>query len=395
MTDPVQPDSTDAMARFMEQAAGERKSVAISGGGTRSGLGRPIHTDYALNTGGLTGVTLYEPAELVLSARAGTPVADVEKLLADNNQMLPFEPMDHRTIYGTNGTPSMGALAACNISGPRRIQTGAARDSLIGVQAINGKGEQISSGGRVMKNVTGYDLVKLLAGSHGTLAILTDVTFKLLPRPETEQTLVLHGLSVEDAVAALCEAMGTPFEVSGAAHIPGTDPRTLLRVEGFAPSVVYRLNGLTEELSARGGEMERLSEDASRQTWSEIRDVKPLLVHPAASLWRVSLKPTETPDFLRALNTSEASVRTLLDWSGGLAWLAFDTDLPDGGASLVRGALEGLDGHATLTLASEDIRQNNAVFQPLASPLMQISRSLKNAFDPHGLLNPGRMYEGL
>ena len=233
MTSVLSPTDETELATIVADAAAGQSPLAVVGGGTRTGLGRPVQAAATLTTARLTGVTLYQPSEMVLSARAGTPLAEIEALLAANGQRLAFEPPDYRPVYGTAGEPTLGAVAAANLSGPRRIQAGAARDGLIGLRAVTGRGEAITSGGRVMKNVTGYDLVKFLAGSYGTLAVLTEVTFKVLPSPETEATLVLGGLDDSTAIAALAAALGSPYSVTGAAHLPiaGSETTRTLRTD--------------------------------------------------------------------------------------------------------------------------------------------------------------------
>src|SRR6476659_4171725 len=234
----------------------------------------------------LAGVTLYEPAELVLSARAGTPLAEIEKLLADNNQQLGFEPMDYGPLLGGEaGAGSIGGVIAANLSGPRRVKAGAARDHFLGVIAVTGRAETIKSGGRVVKNVTGYDLCKLFAGSFGTLGAMTDVTVKVLPAPETEATVLVAGLDDAAACAAMAAAMGSPCDASGAAHLPdhvasyfdglpGAEASTVLRVEGFAPSVKHRREALAA-LMQSFGPAATLDERDSRALWRSVRDVKP------------------------------------------------------------------------------------------------------------------------
>ena len=229
---------------IVKEAAATGKPLAIRGANTKAAMGRPMDVDAGLSSTAMAGITLYEPAELVIAAKSGTPVSEVVRVLAEKGQELPFEPMDYRPLLGTRGEPTIGAVAAMNISGPRRIMAGAARDSLIGIRAVNGRGEVVKSGGRVMKNVTGLDLVKLLAGSWGTLGFMTEVTFKVLPKTERMATLLWRGLNDRQAIDALSSAFGSPFDVTGAAHLPGADvqsARTLVRLEGFSVSVDYRL----------------------------------------------------------------------------------------------------------------------------------------------------------
>ncbi|MCR4281891.1 MAG: glycolate oxidase subunit GlcE [Bauldia sp.] len=389
----LSPGDEPVLAAAVADAASRKTPLAIVGGGTRTGLGRPMQTAATLSTANLTGVTLYEPSELVLSARAGTPLAEVESLLASNRQRLAFEPPSHHQLYGIAGESTIGAVAAANLSGPRRIQSGAARDSLIGVRAVTGRGDIVKSGGRVMKNVTGYDLVKFLAGSYGTLAVLSEVTFKVLPLPETETTLVIDGLSDVRAVSALSAALGSPFSVSGAAHVPGRVARTCVRIEGFAASVDSRADRLVSLLSAYGP-VERLDPAASADLWRSIRDLDALAKPADRPLWRVSVRPGDGPVIAAATRVSmDADI--LYDWGGGLVWIAGGGDRPDAGASVIRAAVASVGGHATLVRAPDDVRLAVDVFQPLPAPLMDLTRKLKASFDPAGILNPGRMYAGV
>jgi glycolate oxidase FAD binding subunit len=395
MPDVLSPRDEKEIADLVVGANRSKEPLAIVGGGTRAGLGRPTQTAATLTTARIAGVTLYQPAELVLSARAGTPLAEIDKLLAAKGQRLPFEPMDHRSLLGTSSEPTIGGIIAANVSGPRRIQAGAARDSLIGLRAVTGKGDIVKSGGRVMKNVTGYDLVKLLAGSYGTLAVLSEVTLKVLPAPETESTLIFSDLGDEAAVAALSAALGSPFSVTGAAHRPafGREPaRTFVRVEGFYASVVDRSARLAAEL-AGFGPAERLDGGSSAQLWRTIRDVELLGSSPKVPIWRISVRPSDGPEVVQAVRR-DFDCRVLYDWGGGLVWLA-GGEGEDAGAAVVRAAVAAVGGHATLVRAPRDVRAAVAVFQPLDPPLMALTRQLKQAFDPVGVLNPGRMYEGL
>ncbi len=291
----MQPLTEAELADAIRDAGGP---LVVRGGGTRP-VGRPV-TGAVLSAAGISGIRLYEPGALTLVAAAGTPLAEVEAVLAGGGQRLPFEPMDHRALLGTAGEPTIGGMVAANVSGPRRVQAGACRDSLIGVRFVDGAGTVIKNGGRVMKNVTGLDLVKLMAGSWGTLGVLSEVAFKLLPRPETEATLVFHGLEAGRAVAAMAAGLGSPFEVTGAAHLP--DARTALRLEGFAPSVAYRLGALAGHLAAFGTPA-RLEAGESRALWSGVRDVAGLLTGPG-DVWRLSVKPSDAP----ALATSAGAL---------------------------------------------------------------------------------------
>jgi len=387
------PSDEAELAAAVADAVAARTPLAVVGGGTHAGYGRPMQTAQTLSTTALSGVTLYEPAELVLSAKAGTPLAEIAALLAQNRQRLAFEPPDLRRFYGAEGEPTVGALAAVNLAGPRRIQVGAVRDSLIGVRAATGRGEIVKSGGRVMKNVTGYDLVKFLAGSFGTLGVFSEVTFKVLPEPETEATLVIAGLDDERAVAALSAALGSPFSVTGAAHIPGAPARTLIRLEGFDASVADRAQRLAK-LLAPFGAAEILSADASASVWVSVRDLDAIGAPAGAPVWRVSVKPTAGPAVVVAASAA-FDAHILYDWGGGLVWIA-GGEGPDAGAAVIRAAIHANGGgHATLVRAPDSIRLSVDVFEPPSEPILTLTRKLKQSFDPAGILNPGRMYAGI
>lgn len=387
------PHTEEAAATMVRDLLMRKVPFALRGNGTRQGLGRPAQAGETLSLEKLAGVTLHEPAEMVISALAGTPLRVVEETLATKGQMLPFEPMDHRAIYGTAGEPTIGGVVAANVSGPRRVVVGACRDHLIGVRFINGRGEIIRSGGRVMKNVTGLDLVKLQAGAHGTLGVLTEVTFKVLPRPEATATMLFEGLSEADAVAAMSAALGSPFEITGAAHIPagmdGAKARTVLRFENFVASIDYRFPALAEKLK-RFGRPARIDGAESEKLWLAIRDCTLLAEPRETALWRLSVKPSDAPGLVAALRKALAGARFFLDWGGGLIWLATPAT-GDAGADAIRSALGGR-GHATLVRAPDAIRAMVPVFEPEPAPVVALSGRIKASLDPDRLINPGRMH---
>ena len=375
----LQPASEAELAEAIRATAA---ALRIVGGGTRP-VGRPV-TGTALSMRGLSGIRLYEPGALTLVAGAGTPLSEVEAALSAAGQRLPFEPMDHRGLFaasnaaitGGTGAPTIGGVVAANASGPRRVQLGACRDSLIGVRLIDGTGQILRNGGRVMKNVTGYDLVKLMAGSWGTLGVLTEVAFKVLPAPESATTLVLEGLAPEAAVAAMAAALGSPFEVNGAAHLP--DGRTVLRLEGFAASVAYRAGALATHLG-RFGAAGRIEGEESAALWRNVRDVAAF--HAAAGdVWRVSTRPSDAPGL-----AARAGGTALYDWGGGLLWLL----LPEG--TDLRAVLGPFAGHATLIRAGAATRTAIVPFAPEPTPVAALTAGLRRRFDPHGLFNPGLM----
>ncbi|SFU00355.1 glycolate oxidase subunit GlcE [Mesorhizobium sp. YR577] len=390
---------TEALAA-VEWALANESPLEIIGHGSKRGLGRPLQTEHTLDVSNLTGVTLYEPEELVLSARAGTPLAEIEKLLADHGQELAFEPMDYGPLLGQPaGRGTIGGVLAANLAGPRRLKAGAARDHILGINAVSGRGEAFKSGGRVVKNVTGYDLSKAMAGSWGTLAVLTDVTFKVLPAAETEVTLAIRGLFDDGANAAMALALGSSEEVSSAAHVPENlagsiasgalkgASATLLRVEGFGPSVAFRTGKLIDLLK-NAGPIDEISGDASKAIWRDIRDCTPFADGTERPVWRVSMAPAQAHAMVMALRMEEAT-DAIYDWQGGLVWLRLQAD-PE--ADLLRRLVRKFGGgHATLVRANHSLRASLAVFEPQPQALAGLSARLKEQFDPKGILNPGRM----
>lgn len=383
MGDVLSPAGEGELAQAVARAAAARTPLEIRGGGTRAGLGRPVQAGKYLSTAGLSGISLYEPGALTLVAKAGTPVAEVEAALAAEGQMLPFEPMDHRALLGSDGAPTIGGVVACGVSGPRRIAAGACRDAILGLRFVNGRGEVVRSGGRVMKNVTGLDLPKLLCGSYGTLGVITEIAFKVLPRPEAEATLLRRGLDPAAAVMALGLALTSPYGVTGAAHSAG---QTLVRVEGLEGSVAHRTDRLGALLGAGWDVVESTDSTA---LWRDVRDVAPF-AGGGEAVWRVSVRPSDGPGLSTRLHDAGLAHEALFDWGGGLVWLRV-AETGDAGAEAIRAAVAALGGHATLVRAGAGTRAAVAVFHPEPAPLARISAGLRAKFDPAGVLNPGRM----
>ncbi|MBM3570203.1 MAG: glycolate oxidase subunit GlcE [Alphaproteobacteria bacterium] len=370
--------------------ADDQGRFELLAGGTKRDYGRPVAGATPLSLARFSGIRAYEPEELVLTCGAATPLAEIEALLATKSQMLAFEPPDWRALWGASGRQTLGGVLACNLGGPRRIKAGAARDHLLGFRAVSGHAQAFKAGGRVVKNVTGYDLCKIMCGSFGTLAALTEVTVKVLPAPETARTLAVEGLDDGAAIALLARAAGSPLDVSGLAHLPRgiADVRALtaLRLEGTTASVAARLESL-ERLAEPHGALARLDHAASQALWRKIGDAEFLCRH-VGPLWRVSIAPSHGPRYVAALKI--AGARHYYDWSGGLVWLALPP-APGAHAAMVRGALAPLGGHATLIRAEAAIRTKVPVFEPEAPGLAALARRLKDSFDPERKLNPGRM----
>jgi glycolate oxidase FAD binding subunit len=393
--------SADVLAA-VQWAAAEEAPLEIVGHGSKRAIGRPQQAEHTLDLSKLTGVTLYEPAELVLSAKAGTPLAEIEKLLADNGQRFDFEPMDYGPLLGqAPGRGTIGGVLAANLAGPRRLKAGAARDHILGIHAVSGRGEAFKSGGRVVKNVTGYDLCKLMAGSWGTLGVMTDVTIKTLPRAETEASILLTGLDDRRATQAMADAMGSSCDVSGAAHLPAaivgqipqlaaTRPVTILRLEGVTPSVAHRSRVLAELLKAYGSAA-NCGPGVSRVLWRSIRDVLPL-AGDDRPVWRVSTAPMQGAAV--AARAAAAGAAYFFDWAGGLIWIAMPPS-DDAGTAVIRPAVAAAGGHATLIRAPAAVRAAVAVFDPQDAGVAALAQRVKDSFDPKGILNPGRMWAGV
>ena len=399
----MRPVDEREFSRLLAEATATSTPVALAGAGTKASVGRPMNATTHLSTRALRGITLYEPNEMVMSARAGTSLAQIEDALSARRQMLAFEPIGLGGLGGGEATDAtIGGIFATNLSGARRIRVGAARDHLLGVRAVSARGEVFKSGGRVMKNVTGLDLCRGLAGSWGTLAVMCEVTFKVQPMPEETATLILLGLPDAIAVEVLCEAMTTPYEVSGAVHLqPSVVARlwhdglraqaqavTALRLENFAKSVAYRKARLKEHLKAYG-DIHDLDTENSHAFWGELRQLS-VLQDSDAPVWRISTAPTEGPKVVAAIS-AYMRCRALYDWSGGLVW-AEVLPTTDAGAADIRRVMATHGGHATLIRAEPQVRAAVEVFQPLEAGLERLSRRLKATFDPAGILNPGRMY---
>ena len=386
MAGTIKPRSSAELRQVVEWALNDGVTLDLRGSGAKLMLGKPMQCDQVLDLSGIAGVVDYAPEELVVTLRAGTPLKEVEALLAQRNQMLAFEPPDLGPLLGcAAGEGTLVGAVMGNLAGPRRLSAGAARDHLLGFSGVNGRAESFKSGGKVMKNVTGYDLSKIVAGSWGTLAVLDEVSVKVLPAPDQTRTLILNGLDDEAAVKAMCAAMGSPHEVSGAAHVAG---RTALRLEGVAPSVEARLKGLRELLA--GAEMQELGTLESRAFWREVRDVAPLKAGAGDVVWKISCPPTQGPAIVARIRAQRPAAEAFYDWSGGLVWLALPASA-DADHTLVRGAIGPTGGHSTLIRAPEAVRASVPVFQPQSPALAALAARVKESFDPKGLFNPGRM----
>jgi glycolate oxidase FAD binding subunit len=396
--------------QVVRAAIASEQPLEIIGHGSKRLIGQPMATNAVLDLSALNAVISYEPNELIITVQAGAPLADVKSLIDSKNQQFAFEPIDTAPLLGTPNQATIGGMIGAGLAGPRRIKAGGARDHLLGAHGVSGFGDSFKTGGRVVKNVTGYDLCKLLAGSWGTLAVMTEVTLKVMPRPESERTLVLRGLDHVAANRAMTAALGSPFDVSGAAHVPNSAFRgagsglgdlgyqrgavTLLRLEGILASATHRAAAVGKALSPFGT-VEILEDAASAAVWSSIRDVEPFAANGALGAWPVwrIVCPPASGGALGERLSQESGGDVIYDWGGGLIWAALPPK-PDAQAALVRQRVNAAGGHATLVRASDEIRRNVDVFHPQPGGLAALSERVRQSFDPKSILNRGRLTRG-
>jgi len=399
-------DAAD-VEQVVRSAIASEQPLEIIGHGSKRQIGQPMATNALLDLSALNAVTSYEPNELIVTVQAGAPMADVLSLIDSKSQQFAFEPMNTAALLGTPDIGTVGGMIGAGLAGPRRIRAGGARDHLLGAHAVSGFGDSFKAGGKVVKNVTGYDLCKLLAGSWGTLAVMTEVTLKVMPRPESERTLLLRGLDNVAANRAMTAALGSPFDVSGAAHLPnpalsasaaglaslGSQQQavTLLRLEGITASVVHRAVALGKAL-AQFGTVETLDDAASAAIWVSVRDVEPFAANGtlgARPVWRIVCPPASGGTLGQQLSRDTGG-EVIYDWGGGLIWLALPPK-PDAQASLVRQRVNASGGHAMLLRAPEEMRRNVDVFHPQQTGLAALGERVRHSFDPKRILNRGRM----
>jgi glycolate oxidase FAD binding subunit len=396
--------------QVVRSALADEQPLEIIGHGSKRLIGQPMATNALLDLSALNAVTAYEPNELIVTVQAGAPLADVQSLIDSKNQQFAFEPINTSQLLGTPDIGTVGGMIGAGLAGPRRIKAGGARDHLLGAQAVSGFGDSFKAGGKVVKNVTGYDLCKLLTGSWGTLAVMTEVTLKVMPRPESERTLVLRRLDDVTANRAMTAALGSPFDVSGAAHLPSSAFRaaaggladlgsaqrsvTLLRLEGITASAVHRAAALARVLAPFGA-AEILQDAGSAEIWSSVRDVQPFAADGALGAWPVwrIICPPASGGALGLALARDTGGEVFYDWGGGLIWAALPAK-PDAQAAVVRARVNAVGGHATLLRASEHVRANVDVFHPQQAGLAALGERVRHSFDPKNILNRGRLTRG-
>ncbi|MEQ8390614.1 MAG: glycolate oxidase subunit GlcE [Thalassospira sp.] len=406
MADILSPSTPEQLREAVGWALGAKTPLEVIGSGTKRAFGHAVKTNAVLDCSKLSGILFYEPEELVISARAGTPLADIKAALAEKNQQFHFEPGNFPGLLSEKAVSdagTIGGLVACNLAGPRRIKVGAARDHLLGFEAVSGRAEDFKSGGRVMKNVTGFDFSKLMSGSFGTLGVMHTVTLKVMPCDETSATVIATCNDPQSACKAMTLAMRSENEVSAAAWISPSDVNALdipmaselgsglvvLRVEGPKPSVAWRAEALCKALGPFG-ETHELSHAYSQRLWQFVADVKPFAgsAEKAGLLWRVSVPPAIGGDVCVSLVDATGG-RVMMDWAGGLIWLQVSgTDAMDG---VIREIARNAGGQADLVRAPEIVRETVSAFQAESPALAKINAKIRSNFDPEGILNPGRL----
>ena len=379
------PDSLAELIDRVTDAARTCTRLDIRGGGSKAQIGAPVNDVAILDMSGFADVIDYDPEELVLTIGAGTPLAVIEALLANESQMLAFEPFDFGPIFGRPpGASTIGGVVAAGMAGSRRVSSGSVRDHLLGIEAVSGRGERFVAGAKVVKNVTGYDLPKLMCGSWGRLVALTQVTFKVLPKGRTRATRMLEGLDARQAAAVMARALGSQSEASAAAHLPtplrGGTSLTALRVEGFGPSVAARC-GMLEKILCGFGAVHTPSQAQADAFWADLRTLAPLA--DGRPLWRINVPPSAGPVVVETL--APLGARWLFDWAGGLIWLTFDGD-----AAMARATAEAAGGHAMLVRGPDALRARVPALHPPAPGVAALEERVRRAFDPCAVFETGR-----
>jgi len=377
MADAIRPDGADALAAIVAEAAHDGTRLLLRGGGSKDAVGAPTKEARIVDMRGFSGVVDYDPPELVLTVKAGTPLAEVQALVAERGQMLAFDPFDHGAILGgAIGEATIGGIVSAGVAGPTRVSRGAARDHLLGFEGVSGRGERFVAGAKVVKNVTGYDLSKLITGSWGRLAAITELTLKVLPAPRMRLTLGIAGLDPTAAVATMARMMGSAAEISATAHLPNWNgaPLTAIRLDGF-PSSVEARGAIVGVLMER---VAPLADEEAEALWHAVTVAAPL---PAdVPLWRIIAPAARMPALIASLDGD-----WMMDWAGGLLWLASTND-----PQAIRAAATQAGGHAMLVRADAAMRAVVPALHPQPAPLAALEERVRRAFDPAGVFETGR-----
>jgi glycolate oxidase FAD binding subunit len=387
------PANVAGVVDVITDANAAARSLEIFGGGTKRSFGDHVRADALLDMSGLTGIEMYEPEELVIKVRAGTPMSLLRSALAEHKQNFAFEPPDYAALFGNaDAIDTIGGIVACNLSGPRRVLGGAARDSVLGIEGVNGRGEAFHSGGRTVKNVTGFDIPRLMTGSFGVLAALTSITLKVHPAAQYESTLVASELDDSVALRTMSELLQLPFEISAAAHLGGerspasvTASMTAIRIEGFRESVMAREAEIEKRLRAYTG-VRKLGTDESRHFWASLKDLSAFTGDNDACIWRLSLPCGQAASVAKSLGGP-----AIYDWGGSRVFVQSRAENMQSQADALRKRIAAAGGSASLLRATPDVRSQAGTFQPRHGALREVGERLRRAFDPNGVLNPGKL----
>ncbi|CAB3803936.1 glycolate oxidase subunit GlcE [Pararobbsia alpina] len=383
------PTNVAEVVDVIMDANAAARSLEIFGGGTKRSFGDHVFADALLDMSGLAGIEMYEPEELVIKVRAGTPMSLLRSALRKHNQHFAFEPPDYAALFGNvDAIDTIGGIVACNLSGPRRVLAGAARDSVLGIEGVNGRGEAFHSGGRTVKNVTGFDIPRLMTGSFGVLAALTSITLKIHPAPQYESTLVVSELDDSVALRTMSDLLQLPFEISAAAHLGGERSSasvTAIRIEGFRESVMARETEIEKRLQAYTG-VKKLGTDESRHFWASLKDLSAFTVDDDACIWRLSLPCDQAASVAKSLGGP-----AIYDWGGSQVFVQSRAESMLSQADALRKRIAEAGGSASLLRATLDVRRQVGTFQPRHGALQEVGERLRRAFDPNGVLNPGKL----
>jgi len=400
----LRPTSEEDIANIVKHCYKKNIPLEISGLGSKKKIGRNFQSQKTLELSDYSGIIKYEPEELYIKVKSGTPIKEIKNELDKKNQQLAFEPTDFGSVFeGTNNEGSIGGVLSCNFSGPRRFKVGSARDHILGFKGVNGKGEIIKSGGTVVKNVTGYDLCKLITGSFGTLSIFTEISVKVLPKADLTKTLVIENPHLKKGLEYLNTALGSSTDPSGGVFYPDyfrshfifndlttEGPITAIRIEGSKLSVDERINQLLKEFNIRSKEVSILDPTQSNIFWENTRCLK-VFTNLKSNLIKVTVPASETFNLINKFKPYD--VKYFIDWGGNLIWLQID-ELDLNKLEEIRSLVKNVGGYLTIIKVEDSLKASIDIFT-IDDVKYKISEKIKKSFDPKRILNPGKMYTGI
>ncbi len=398
------PKTEQEIAEFVKFCHSKNIPIEIIGAGSKAKIGRNFQSEKILDLSDYSGIIKYEPEELYIKVKAGTPISEISQTLDKFNQQLAFEPNNFGYLFnGSDNSGTIGGVISTNFSGPRRFKVGSARDHVLGIRVINGRGEIVKSGGTVVKNVTGYDLSKIITGSYGTLAIISEISIKVLPKPSSIKTLIIHNAQLKKSLDYLNISLSSPADVSGGVFYPeyfkdqfslndltNKGPITAIRVEGVSSSIDKRLNSLKKELGLLNNEVNYLNDDQSKIFWQNTQELK-VFNKTEKNIIRAVVPPSKT---LNAINNLKKFFsRYFIDWGGNLIWIEMEKINSEILKEFSR-VIENVGGYYTMLKLDDGLKASVDIFK-IDHIKYNLSEKLKNSFDPKRILNPGKMYSGI